>query len=137
MDLGSNTVFAIILIAALLLSVLLSLTQHNTYNKATQRMTRAFAGEKNFYLVSGRGKGRIRGALVLLVIDAAEQQVVAAEAMVGATIFARFKGRPELIGPLKGVVERAGEKKLKQAVEYALQQYKVVRRAKPAPIAES
>ncbi len=132
-----NTGFAIILISALILSVLLSLLQHNTYNKATQRMTRAFAGEKNFYLVSGRGKGRLRGALVLLVIDASEQRVVAAEAMVGSTILARFRGRPELIGPLSGVAARANERHLKDAVEYALQQYKVVRRAKPSTVAEA
>ena len=132
-----NTGFAVILIAALILSVLLSLLQHNTYNRATQRMTRAFAGEKDYYLVSGRGKGRLRGALVLLVIDAAEQRVVAAEAMIGSTILARFRGHPELIGPLAGVAERAGERHLKDAVDYALQQYKVVRRAKPAPLAEA
>jgi len=130
-----NTGFAIILISALILSVLLSLLQHNTYNRATQRMTRAFAGEKDYYLVSGRGKGRLRGALVLLVIDASQQRIVAAEAMVGSTIFARFRGRPGLIGPLSGAAGRADEKHLKDAVDYALQQYKVTRRAKPAPLA--
>ena len=132
-----NTGFAVILISALLLSVLLSLLQHRTYNNAAQRMTRAFAGEKDFYLVSGRGKGFTRGALVLLVIDAATQRIVAAEAMVGVTIFARFRGRPDLIGPLAGAPSRANERRLKEAVEYALQQYTFVRRGKAAPVTDS
>lgn len=122
--------FALILIAALVLSVMLSLLQHRTYARAAQRMTRAFAGEQDFYLVSGRGKGRLRGAVVLLVIDSASRRVVAAEAMAGVSVLARFRGHPEIIGPLGGVTERTTDKKLRQAVQQALDNYADILRAR-------
>lgn len=125
--------FALILIAALVLSVVLSLLQHQTYNRAVKRMTRAFAGEQHHYLVSGRGKGRLRGAVVVMVVDAISRRIVAAEAMVGTTSFARFKGRPDIIGPLDGVVERTAGPQAKLAVAYALEQYKVTIKGRSIP----
>lgn len=122
--------FALILIVALLLSGALSLLQHFTYSRAAQRMTRAFAGERDMFLVSGRGRGFLRGAVVLLVIDRRERRVVAAEAMVGGTVFARFRGRPQLIGPLEGVQDRAPRGKLRDAVQYALDNYASIIRAR-------
>jgi glucitol operon activator protein len=130
-----DTGFALILISVLLLGFALSFLQHRSYSRAAQRMTRAFAGEKDFFLVSGRGKGVLRGAVLLMVIDAKERRVIAAEAMIGITIFARFRGRPELIGPLDGVAARAKEPKLRDAVDYALANFASLsrgRKSKPA-----
>ncbi|MBI5161875.1 MAG: transcriptional regulator [Micrococcales bacterium] len=128
--------FALILIVALLLSVGTSILQHLYYSRAAQRMTRAFAGENDMFLVSGRGKGYLRGAVVLLVIDRKERRIVAAEGMVGITVFARFRGRPEIIGPIKGVFDRISERKLRDAVQYALDNYTSILRARASRAAQ-
>lgn len=124
-----DTGFAIILIGAIVLNVLLSIVQHRIYMGATRRMQVAYSGMKDHFLVSGRGKGILRGALVLLVIDATSNQIVAAEGMVGSTVMARFRPRPELLGLVTSAPSRAQNDHLLKAVEYALQQYRVVRRA--------
>ena len=134
---GQNTGwFALILIVALVLSGALSLLQHSTYSRAAQRMTRAFAGEPDLFLVSGRGKGWLRGAVVLLVIDQRQRRIVAAEAMVGISVFARFHGRPDIIGPMADVLERVGDRvkdrKLRDAVQYALDNYASILRTRAA-----
>lgn len=121
MDLG----FAAILLGALGLSGLFSLAQHRVYATAAQRLTASHAGRADSFLVSGRGKGWLRGALVLLVIDRRSRSIVAAEAMVGSTVLARFAPRPELMGPIDGAPERAVDPKLQDAVRYALEQYRV------------
>lgn len=128
-----DTGFVVILVAALVLSVALSLLQHQTYNRAVKRMTRAFAGEQDHYLVSGRGKGPLRGAVALIVVDAVSRRIVAAEAMVGTTVLARFKGQPAIIGPIEGAIDRAQGKQLKVAVDYALKQYKVTIKGRKIP----
>lgn len=118
--------FAIILLGALVLSGVLSLLQQRAYAGATRRMAEAHKDRFGSVLISGRGKGWGRGAVVLLVVDTLDRKVIAAQAMIGASVLARFKPHPELLGPLGTVVERAGhEKRLAQALEYAIQQYKV------------
>jgi DNA-binding transcriptional regulator of glucitol operon len=118
-----DTGFALMLMAALVLSVVFSLLQQRTYSRATKRLGTSFIGIKDHFLVSGRGKGYLRGAIVLLVIDASTTRIVAAEAMVGGTVMARFKPRPELIGDLDTAVLRTREKKMTEAVDYATKQY--------------
>jgi glucitol operon activator protein len=49
-------------------------------------------------LVSGRGKGRLRGAIVVLVLRKHDEVIRAAAVMEGATVFARFKERPAWVG---------------------------------------
>lgn len=115
--------FVLILMAALLLSVAFSLLQQRTYSRATKRLGSSFIGVKDHFLVSGRGKGFLRGAIVLMVVDSATTRVVAAEAMVGGTVLAYFKPRPELIGDLDTAVLRTSEKKMTEAVDYATKQY--------------
>ncbi|MGV8876266.1 MAG: transcriptional regulator GutM [Rhodoglobus sp.] len=115
--------FALILMAALVLSVVFSLLQQRTYSRATKRLGTSFIGVKNHFLVSGRGKGFLRGAIVLMVVDSTTTRIVAAEAMVGGTVLARFKPQPELIGDLDTAVLRTSEKKMTEAVDYATKQY--------------
>lgn len=126
-----DTGFALILLGALVLSGGLSYLQQRAYSKATQRMAEAYKDSFGSTLVSGRGKGWGRGAVVIMVIDTLTRRVIAAEAMIGVTVLARFRPRPQLLGPLSGVVERAGhDRKLAQSLEYALEQYKVTTRKK-------
>ena len=113
--------FAGLLLAALVASIVLSLWQHRAYLKVVNELARENAG-RQVRLVSGRAKGRIRGAVVVLLVDPATQQVVDARAMVGATIFARLRPAPVLLGAVAGVVDRAEDKHLKKAVESALAQ---------------
>jgi glucitol operon activator protein len=118
-----DTGFALLLMAALVLSVLFSLLQQRTYSRATKRLGTSFIGAKDHFLVSGRGKGFLRGAIVLIVVNSSTTKIVAAEAMVGGTIFAYFKPRPELLGDLDTAVLRTSEKKMTEAVDYATKQY--------------
>lgn len=127
-----QTGFALLLVGALICSVLLSLWQSRNYSRAAQRLTVTYAGQHDLFLVSGRGKGRVRGAIVMLVIDSRSRQVVDAQAMLGATIFAQFHERTELIGPVATVAERAEGKQLRLAVEYAVEQYKATLRSSKA-----
>ncbi|MBH0053452.1 MULTISPECIES: transcriptional regulator GutM [unclassified Salinibacterium] len=118
-----DTGFALLLMAALVLSVVFSLLQQRTYSRATKRLGTSFLGVKDHFLVSGRGKSFLRGAIVLLVVDASTSRIVAAEAMVGSTVMAHFKPRPELIGDLDTAVLRTKEKMMTAAVDYATKQY--------------
>lgn len=122
MDFG----FGLLLLVVLLLGVGSTLLQQRTYQNATRRMGMAYKGAKNHFLVSGRGKSVLRGAIVLLVVNRDTRSIVAAEAMVGSTVLARFRPRPELLGDLGTAAERTKDIMLKKAVEYAQSQYKVV-----------
>lgn len=130
MDFG----FGLLLLAALVLSVAFSLMQQRTYQNATKRLGLSYVGAKDHFLVSGRGKGVLRGAIVLLVIDSSTSRIVAAEGMIGSTALARFRPRPELLGSIEGAPSKATDKKLREAVVYALQQYDVTRK-RSVPVA--
>jgi glucitol operon activator protein len=98
---------------------LLTYRQHLGYQRAVNEL----ATEENrsgVLLVSGRAKGWRRGAVVLLVIDRRRGQVLRARAMEGASVFATFRERPELAGPVAAVEERAGSSVLAKAVHEAV-----------------
>lgn len=120
--------FGIVLLVVLVLGIALSLVQHFSYQRATRRMVAEHQGARESFLVSGRGKGWFRGAVVLLVVDASSSRIEAAEAMVGASVFARFRPRPELLGSVSSARDRAGDKRLGEAVESAIAQYRSMRR---------
>lgn len=112
--------FAALLLGALVLSIVLSLWQHRRYIADVNAMARAYAGQ-DLRLVSGRGKGRLQGAVVVLLLDPKTMEIAAASAMVGATIFSRLKPAPELCGPMATVADRATNKHVKKAAESALE----------------
>ncbi|GAA2174011.1 hypothetical protein GCM10009846_18290 [Agrococcus versicolor] len=120
--------FGIVLLVVLLLGIGLSLFQHFSYQRATRRMVAEHQGARESFLVSGRGKGWLRGAVVLLVVDSSSSRIEAAEAMVGASVFARFRPRPELLGSLSSARDRAKDKHLGEAVESAIAQYRTLRK---------
>lgn len=109
----------VFLLGGFVVAGLLSYRQHLGY----QRAVNALATEENrsgVLLVSGRSKGWRRGAIVLLVIDRRRGQVLRARAMVGASVFARFRERPELAGPVEAAEGRAESTALGKAVHEAL-----------------
>jgi DNA-binding transcriptional regulator of glucitol operon len=48
--------------------------------------------------VSGRGKRRLRGAIVVMVLRTDDEQIQAATVMEGSTVLARFKDRDDWVG---------------------------------------
>ncbi len=112
--------FAALLIGALVASMMLSLWQHRRYTTQVNELARRHAGE-DLKLVSGRGKGRLRGAVVVLLVNPRAGKVVEARKMVGSTVFSRLGPAPELVGSLARVASRATDKHVRLAVEAALQ----------------
>ncbi|GLY70622.1 transcriptional regulator GutM [Amycolatopsis taiwanensis] len=97
----------------------LSYRQHQRYARVVNQV----ATEENrsgVLLVTGRAKGKFRGAVVLLVIDRRQDLVTRALGMEGASVFAGFRERPELTGPVKTVADRAPSKAVAKAVADAL-----------------
>lgn len=118
--------FPLIFLVALLLGVVLSLWQHRAYSNRVR--TVAMRNDRSgLSLVSGRGKGFLRGSVVILVIDTLTDQIVDAEVMTGSTIFARFKAAPELLGSLKSVKERTENKFVLKALDDAMVQVKALK----------
>lgn len=112
--------FAVLLLGALVASVVLSLWQQRRYLAVVNEMARANAG-RQLRLVSGRSKGRLRGAVAVLVVDPSSGEITDARAMTGATVFSQLRPAPHLLGPVAGVAARAGDDKhLREAVESAL-----------------
>jgi DNA-binding transcriptional regulator of glucitol operon len=111
--------FPLILIAALVLSGLLSTWQMRRYTRGIKRLARQHTGP-GMYLVSGRHRGWARGAIVALVVDTTSWDVVAAETVAGVSSFAGLRPAPALMGPVNGVAGRARGKAVTKAVTDAL-----------------
>ncbi|NIH88297.1 transcriptional regulator GutM [Amycolatopsis granulosa] len=110
---------AAILVAGFAVAGFFSYRQHARYARVVNQV----AAEENrggVLLVSGRAKGKLRGAVVLLVVDRRRDTVTRALAMEGASVFARFRERPELTGPLGTLAGRAPSKAVGRAVADAL-----------------
>lgn len=112
--------FAALLVGAMVLSIALSLWQHRIYLAEVNRLAKEHAGE-DLRLVSGRSKGRLQGAVVVLLLNPNTRNIEAASAMVGATIFTRLRPAPELCGPMDTVADRATGKHTKKAAQSALE----------------
>ena len=114
--------FALFLGGALVLGSLLSWAQHRAYSATVRRLAKQFDGQA-VSLVSGRGKGLGRGAVVVLAVDEHSKKIVAAQTMKGATVFARFRPCPELVGPLSTAVSRTNSAPVGKALGEAQNQY--------------
>jgi glucitol operon activator protein len=106
----NNLPFFLIVLAGVTLTAASAFAQHKYYARTVRRLAAAH-DEPGCVLVSGRGKGRIRGAVVVLVLRASDEQIKAAAVMEGATVFARFRARPDWVGlsgrdPLPGASPR-------------------------------
>lgn len=116
----------ILLLTALLLSVGLSVWQTKRYTSDINRIALTHNAPGR-HLVSGRGKGRTRGAVAVLVVDSTTDEVVAASAMAGASVFARLRPMPALAGPVATVTERTDDPHIRRAIEDALDRLKNLR----------
>lgn len=118
-----NTEFALLLGGALALGALLSWVQQRAYARTVRRMADQYSGQP-VALVSGRGKSFGRGAIVVLAVDERSRRVVAAQAMKGSTVFARFRPQPDLLGPLSSASSRVPSALMGKALLEAQRQYK-------------
>lgn len=113
--------FPALLVGALVLSLYLGLWQHRRYAAAVNRLAREQHAPGRV-LVTGRGQGRVRGTIVMLVVDQATREVVAAQSLRGATVFAQAKPAPELLGPIDTLLARVEDRTTRKAVTQALEQ---------------
>ncbi len=93
----NNTGYFLLIFVGLSLTAVSALAQHKYYTRTVRRLAREH-DEPGCVLVSGRGKGRLRGAVAVLVLRKDDEVVRAAAVMEGATVFARFKPRPDWVG---------------------------------------
>jgi glucitol operon activator protein len=107
------------LITGFVVAGFLSYRQHTRYAQVVNTVATE-ENRRGVLLVSGRAKGRLRGAVVLLVVDRRQDLVTRALVMEGASVFARFRERPELLGPVGTVEDRAPSKATAKAVKEAL-----------------
>ncbi|MGO1285411.1 MAG: transcriptional regulator GutM [Brachybacterium sp.] len=113
--------FPAVLFLAMVVSGALTLLQQRQYSRELSRIAAASDG-KDDVLLSGRGRSFRGGALLILVVDRGTGQVITARGMVGASVFARFRDLPDLLGPTATAAERARGKQLTAAVTMALAQ---------------
>ncbi len=118
--------FAFFLIGALVLSTMLGMWQQGRYARSVNKMVGEHRGPDRL-LVTGRGLGKLKGTIVMLVVDDPNDEVVAARMLRGSTIFAKAKVAPALIGPVATLAERATDKQTRKAVEMALTQLRATR----------
>src|SRR3954469_519908 len=102
--------FVLVLLLALSLTTASALAQHKYYARTVRRLASAH-DEPGCVLVSGRAKGRWRGAIAVLVMDRRDLRIRGAAVMEGASVLARFKDRPDWVGlsardPLPGCSPR-------------------------------
>lgn len=118
--------FAAFLIGALVLSTMLGMWQQGRYARSVNAMVGEHRGPDRL-LVTGRGLGKLKGTIAMLVVDDPRDEVIAARVLRGSTIFATAKDAPELLGPIATLPERARDKQTGKAIEMALSQLKATR----------
>jgi glucitol operon activator protein len=113
----------LIVVGAFVLALGLGALQHRAYQHAVNALA-AQEHRPGVVLVTGRAKGLLRGAVVVLVVDGSRRAVVRAQVMEGASTFARFREAPDLLGPVASTAERARSAARRKAVEDALARYR-------------
>ncbi|MFC0672448.1 transcriptional regulator GutM [Brachybacterium hainanense] len=123
--------FVIILIAAIVLSFAFSYLQHRAYSRTVREM--AIAHDRpGVVVVSGRGKGFLRGCVVILAVDATTRKVLEARTMQGSTVLARFRRAPGLEGSLKTIESRSTSRWMTEALQQAAVQFRATARSTAA-----
>jgi len=92
-----NATAFVAVVAIMSLTGVSAIAQHKYYARTVKRLAREH-DEPGHMLVTGRGKSRFRGAIVLLVLRTQDEMIKAAVVMEGASVFARFKSRPGWVG---------------------------------------
>jgi DNA-binding transcriptional regulator of glucitol operon len=126
-----NATVFVLVVAIMSLTGVSAIAQHKYYARTVKRIAREH-DEPGHMLVTGRGKSRFRGAIVVLVLRTTDEVIKAAVVMEGASVLARFRPRPGWVGrsardPLPGASPRVAA-----AVAEARSQVPGRRRTAPA-----
>jgi glucitol operon activator protein len=113
-----------------LVSTVLGWAQQRAYQREVNRLV-VEERQDGRVLVSGRAKGKLRGAIVLLVVDRHSRRIHRAVGMAGSSVFARFHAVPELVGTLPDACGRAPNKAVRRATADALERYSKLRASTP------
>jgi glucitol operon activator protein len=105
-----NATVFVLVVAIMSLTGISAIAQHKYYARTVKRLAREH-DEPGHMLVTGRGKSRFRGAIVVLVLRTHDERIKAAAVLEGASVLARFKPRPVWVGrsardPLPGTSPR-------------------------------
>lgn len=105
-----NATVFVLVVAIMSLTGVSAIAQHKYYVRTVKRLAREH-DEPGHMLVTGRGKSRFRGAIVVLVLRMHDEVITAAAVMEGASVLARFKNRSDWVGrsarePLPGASPR-------------------------------
>lgn len=114
--------FAILLFAAIVLSFAFTYLQHLGYSR-TLRAVAVANDRPGVVVVSGRGKGALRGCVVVLAVDVTTRKVIDARSMTGSTVLARFRPTPQLNGSLRSAEQRATSRWMADALREATTQF--------------
>lgn len=120
--------FVVLLIAAILLSFAFSYLQHRAYSRTVRAVAMAH-DQHGVVVVSGRGKGFLRGCVVILAVDTTTRRILEARTMQGSTVLARFRRAEFLEGPLKAAPSRATSRWMEEALQQATTQYRETARS--------
>lgn len=122
---------SLLLLAVFVLSMAGSHLQHRYYLRTVNTLARDYR-RSGYALASGRKKGRLRGAIAVIVVRRDDTSVVERIlVMEGSTLFARFRDRPELTGRLDADALANCSPTVRGAVEDALGRAKALA-ARPA-----
>jgi DNA-binding transcriptional regulator of glucitol operon len=116
-----NLPVLLIVVAVLVLIGLSGLMQHRYYARTIRRLVGQY-NRPGLALVSGVGKGRLRGAVAVLVLRPDTRVIEHAEVMQGTSVLARFRARPEWVGLRADGDLPGATKKVAAAVSKALEQ---------------
>jgi glucitol operon activator protein len=109
--------YLLLIFMVMALTAVGGIAQHRYYARTVARLAREH-DEPGSVLISGRGKGRLRGAIVVLVIRKTDEVIRAAAVMEGATVLARFKERQDWVGlPVRGDLPECSPRVAKAVAE--------------------
>lgn len=115
--------FALLLIVAIGLSFAFSYLQHLAYSRTVRDVASA-NDRTGVVVVSGRGRGFLRGCVVVLAIDTRTRKILDARSMSGSTVIARFHRTPRLEGSLSTAEKRATSRWMAEAIRQATTQFR-------------
>gem|GEM_PF-1222213 len=113
----------LLLLGALLLTMAFAHLQHRYYLRVVNHLAAAHRGPGRV-LVSGISRGRLRGAVAILVVRRGDDVIERALVMEGSSILARFREQAVLRDqPLAAIAEIPLSKPVRRAMDDAVRRY--------------
>lgn len=126
---------SLLLFAMFTLSMVSSYLQHRYYLRVVNDLARQYH-RSGYVLASGRCKGRMRGAIAVLVVRRDDPDVIErAMVMQGRTVLARFRERPECAGRASEGSLAACSPTMRRALDDALQRGRAMASREHGPAA--